>query len=396
MNETVGVKNIFLDVQRCIAPLQIPSAIPFDSMAQYQILRPRRRANRIGLNKSHSTDRGFQCGWMEKRLGNGVCTQSLERQHAQHIKRIIHSPMRLNPGMERHSLKSGRWILALTVVVLFSYWKLVFTKQFSILWQWELVSQSYSWYTYTAQWIHKGIVPIWDPFRYGGNSFIGEMQNGLFYPFKLALYLAPLDSNGLLSERAFNLFYVFSHWLAAVCMFALARYLKLSNFAALVAGICFGLGGFIQWTAWLNILDAMPWLPLIVLFLLRAFDSDRTAGYLGCLINACVAGLALGMTFLAGSLHIAIMDAIVVATLSTYLYFTNPKRNLPRAAIVVAAIAITSLLVGAVQLWPSFEYSPLAGSAAIRRSGHFNESPIRSWRRTRSVLNLCSLSFLVR
>src|SRR5262249_52367335 len=149
----------------------------------------------------------------------------------------------------------------------------------------------------------------WDPFRYGGNSFVAEMQTGLFYPFKLALYLAPLDSNGLLSERAFNLFYVFSHWLAAVWMFALARYLRLSNFASLIAGICFGLAGFIQWTAWSNILDAMPWLPLVVLFLLRAFDNDRPAGYL---INAGVAGLALGMTFLAGSLHIAIMDAIVV------------------------------------------------------------------------------------
>src|SRR5262249_44727606 len=82
--------------------------------------------------------------------------------------------------MRRAIFTSAQWIVVLTLLVLFSYWKIVFTKQFSILWQWEMVSQYYAWYTYAAAWIHKGIVPLWDPFRYGGNSFIGEMQNGLF------------------------------------------------------------------------------------------------------------------------------------------------------------------------------------------------------------------------
>src|SRR5258705_2376703 len=145
--------------------------------------------------------------------------------------------------MSRRWLKSAPWIVTLTVVVLLSYWKIVFTKQFSILWLWEMVNQYYAWDTYAATYIQRWILPLWDPLRYGGNTFIGEMQNGLCYPFKLALYLGPLDSNGLLSERAFHLFYVFSHWLAAVWMFLLARYLKLSYLPALVAGMCFGLGG---------------------------------------------------------------------------------------------------------------------------------------------------------
>src|SRR5262245_17566132 len=127
--------------------------------------------------------------------------------------------------MSRTRPRSGGWILIMTLVVLLSYWKIVFTKQFSILWQWEMVSQYCSLVTYAATYMQKGIVPMLDPFRYAGNSFIGEMQTGLFYPFKLALFLWPLDSNGLLSERAFHLFYVFSHWLAAFWMFLLARYL---------------------------------------------------------------------------------------------------------------------------------------------------------------------------
>src|SRR5262245_12157759 len=169
-----------------------------------------------------------------------------------------------------HSVrKAAPSVLLLTAIVILSYWKIIFTKQFSILWESDVVSAHYAWYTYAAQWIQKGVVPLWDPTRYGGNTFIGEMQNGLFYPFKLALYLAPLDQNGLLSERFYNLFFVFSHWLAAFFMFLLARYLKLNYLPALVAGICFGLGGFIQWPPWPYLLDAMVWLPLIVLFVLR-------------------------------------------------------------------------------------------------------------------------------
>src|SRR5438067_6072353 len=171
------------------------------------------------------------------------------------------------PGSVR---KAVPWILTLTGVVVLSYWKIVFTKQFSILWPSDIVSAHYAWYTYAAHWIQKGIVPLWDPTRYGGGTFVGEMQNGLFYPFKLVLYLAPLDQNGLLSERVYNLVFVFSHWLAAFSMFLLARYLKLNRLAALVAGICFGLGGSVQSTPWPFLLDAMVWLPLIVLFILRA------------------------------------------------------------------------------------------------------------------------------
>ena len=254
--------------------------------------------------------------------------------------------------------KYGRWILALTLVVVISYWKIIFTKQFLILWQWEMVSQHYAWYTYVAQYVRKGILPLWDPFRYAGNTFIGEMQTGLFYPLKVPLYFAPLDQNGLLSERAYNLYYVFSHWLIAVFTFLLVRRLGLGNLAAVVAGICFGLGGFVQWTPWPYMLDAMAWLPLVFLFLLRAFESD---GSFVRLSNAAVAGLALGMTVLAGSIHFALIDAIVAVTLTAYLWsFERHKISTASAAAILVTVGTVSIVSSAVQLLPSLEYSRFA------------------------------------
>src|SRR5262249_46283144 len=159
------------------------------------------------------------------------------------------------------------------------------------------------------------------------------------------------------SERVFNVFYVFSHWLAAVWMFILARYLKLGRFASLLAAICFGLGGFVGGVGWSYMLNAMVWLPLVVVVVLPGFDFVRSSRRQ---FNSCVAGLALGMTFLAGGLHIAILDAIVVVTLAAYIFAQERRRNAAlTAAAVVSTVAIVSILFGAVQLLPSLEYGSL-------------------------------------
>jgi hypothetical protein len=101
-------------------------------------------------------------------------------------------------------MRTLRWVLLLTGIVILFYWKLVFTKQFSFLWDWEPVTQSYSWLNFAASSIHKGILPIWDPYRFSGNTFIGEMQTGLFYPLKFLVYILPFDSNGMVPERAYR------------------------------------------------------------------------------------------------------------------------------------------------------------------------------------------------
>ena len=113
-------------------------------------------------------------------------------------------------------MRTLRWVLLLTGIVVLFYWKLVFTKQFTVLWDWEPVTQSYSWFNFAATSIHKGILPIWDPYRFSGNTFIGEMQTGLFYPLKFLVYILPLDANGMVPERAYSALYVVTHLLAAL------------------------------------------------------------------------------------------------------------------------------------------------------------------------------------
>ena len=235
------------------------------------------------------------------------------------------------------------------------YWRIVFTKQFTVLWQWEPVTQSYSWYNFAATAIHKGRLPIWDPYRFSGNTFIGEMQTGLFYPLKFLVYIMPLDGNGMVSERIYNEFYVLTHILAAIFMFLLARHLRLSPLGSFVAGLSFSLGGYLANTGHPHTLDSGIWLPLIVLFFLRS--SEERAVERGAFF-AALSGLSLGMAVLAGGIHMVIMGGILVATMALVLNSSEPNRQ--RIFGMAAIVAVMALLFGAVQLLPSFEYGPLS------------------------------------
>ena len=279
-----------------------------------------------------------------------------------------------------------KWFALLAVVTVLFFWKIVLSGQFSMILEYEGANQGYSWYHFTAASLQKGVLPLWDPYAHSGRSFSGEMQTGLFYPLKLPLYFWPLEEGKPLSERGFHILYVFAHLLAASFMFLLAEELGLERFPAFVSAICFGLGGFVGKTMWPDMVDSAIWLPLILLFLLRALNAGLTAKGAA---HAGLAGAALGLSVLGGRLHVPLMDGLVVVSAAAFFAcapcFESGRqregavrsltvaalsraaqsraaqsRPLIWAAIAVAIVAIIAFAVSAVQLFPSMEYSKMA------------------------------------
>jgi hypothetical protein len=256
-----------------------------------------------------------------------------------------------------------KWILALLVLTLLFYWKIVFTGQFSILTSEEAVNQGYCWYNFAASTVQHGRLPLWDPFVAAGRTFVGGMETGLFYPVKWLLYAFPMGPSGQLSPRLYQDFIVLAHFLAACFMFLLIKDLGLSSFSGLAAGITFGMGGLIARAPWPDMIDSAVWLPLVILFLrraLRSVEPGRKIRY------GALCGMALGMAVLAGRIHIVMMDVIVVV--SAALYFTwnagdGEKRGTPAldrwisTAKIVGIIGVLAFCIGAIQLLPSVELS---------------------------------------
>ncbi len=139
------------------------------------------------------------------------------------------------------------------------------------------------------------------------------MQTGAFYPLYFLLALFPVNRRGVFSPELYNMMYALVHFLGAYFMFLLVRELELSVFAAVVASVCFSFRGINRpgWQEWPHLLNSGVWLPPIVLFLLKALKA-RGARDAALYASAC--GGCLGLSILAGGLHFAIMQAIVIIT----------------------------------------------------------------------------------
>ena len=256
------------------------------------------------------------------------------------------------------------WLLLFLPVTALFYWKIILTRQFSLLTDREAVNQGYAWMHFTITSIRHGRLPIWDPYTLAGHSFPGEMQTAAFYPIHLLLALIPFNQASVLSPVTYHVWFAAAHVLAACFMFALIRELELSRFSAFIGGICFSLGGYVAYMAWPHLLESATWLPLVFLFLLRAL---RATDLRLAIRNACVGGLMLGMSVLAGGLHVVIMDALVVVSAGIYYACSSvpepqsrPSGSLSaglRAAIVICVLGVVGLAAGAIQLFPSIEYS---------------------------------------
>lgn len=268
---------------------------------------------------------------------------------------------------------TSKWCLALVIAVLLFYWKLFFPSQFTLLDGVEAVRQGYSWLHFWMRSVRAGSLPIWDPYALAGYSFPGEMQTGAFYPLYLLLLLLPLSPDGLLSSMQYNGLILSAHVLAALFMFALARDLNLSHFGSFVSAFCFSVGSFTGRVLWPHMLGSSIWLPLIFLYLLRALNASemrRRVSY------SLLSGCFLGMSLLAGGLHIAMAQTMVVVTAAAYYAascrategrggMVNPV--VLRSAQVAALIVLAGFCVASVQLLPSHVYA----SRSIRFLGPF-------------------------
>ncbi|MBV8732993.1 MAG: YfhO family protein, partial [Acidobacteriia bacterium] len=254
------------------------------------------------------------------------------------------------------------WLALFIPAILLFYWKILLTRQFSLLTEPEGVNQSYAWLRYWVYSIRHGVLPLWDPYVFAGRSFAGEMQTAAFYPLHLLLALFPMNRHGLLSPYLYHAWWAGVHLLGAWLMFLLIREFGLSLFAGFIAGICFSLGGFVSRMGWPHMLESSIWLPLIFLFLLRALRAYETRTLFR---NASLGGLALGMSILAGGFHLVILQVLVIVSAAGFYAAAGGEPKLAkwrwrRAVLAAGVLTCVGAAAGAIQLLPSAEYSARA------------------------------------
>jgi hypothetical protein len=251
-------------------------------------------------------------------------------------------------------MRIGRlWMaLVLFLVVAGFYWKLTLTKQFDWIWGYDLSNQVLPWFEEQARAWGKQGIPIWDPYVWGGQPLLGQMQPGAAYPLNWILFALPLH-NGEIKWWELQWYFVAIRLMAVSFCYLLCRDMGRSRAASLLAGAVFGLGGYIGNTGWPQMVNGAVWLPAVFLFLLRAGRGKNVVA------NAALSGMFLGISFLSGHHQAPMFMALAAAGVWLYYMFRSRRMDwsYTRAAALSAAIALAT---GALQILPAYEYGRLA------------------------------------
>ncbi len=163
-------------------------------------------------------------------------------------------------------------------------------------------------YTFIARSLRDGVLPLWNPYLYGGAPFAADIQTGLFYPLHLLVFtLVPAVTYRLLENLA-----VLHVWLAGACMYVCLRGLLPDSHAvkippALAGATAFMLSDFfVVHLGNLNMIEAAAWLPLTFVLLHRALTDDRPW-------LAVAAGGVLAVTYYAGHVQPFLMTVLLLA-----------------------------------------------------------------------------------
>jgi hypothetical protein len=185
----------------------------------------------------------------------------------------------------------------------------------------------------------RGELPLWNPYQFGGCPLAANGQSALFYPPNwLCFGLLPV-------ALGFRLTAAGHLWWAAAGAWWLARQLRCRRAAALVAGLCFGLSGFlVTWLTLPTLISSAAWLPWAVGCVERARATGRVRW--GVASGAC-----LGLSALAG--HPQIFYYVALATGAVGL-----ARLLPRRWPALLGCGVAAALTAAPALLPVLELAP--------------------------------------
>lgn len=177
----------------------------------------------------------------------------------------------------------------------------------------------------------RGVVPAWNPFTFSGTPFLASGQAGVFFPLNLAGVVLP-------PAIAYNLSVVLSFVVAGLGAWLLARRLVGDPVGATVAGLSFGLGGFMfGHVGHQSMIQTAAWLPWI----LYGFEVLRTRVTPR---RVLAAALPVCLALLAGHTQ---MFALAIAVLALYAVISAPRRILAGVAMVTAGAGLA-----AIQLLP--------------------------------------------
>jgi len=124
----------------------------------------------------------------------------------------------------------------------------------------DIALEDQPWAVVARSQLASGHLPLWNPYEYGGMTYVGNMQSALFFPLTWLLLILPLG-------YAWGVVAIAKLVLAGLGTYALARALRAGPGGALLGGTVYLLSApLIAWLQWPvgSEIALFPWLLLAV------------------------------------------------------------------------------------------------------------------------------------
>src|ERR1035437_9405702 len=176
------------------------------------------------------------------------------------------------------------------------------------LWE-DFVEQEFPFRTLAATSLAQEVLPQWDPYIFAGMPFMADIQVAFWYPFNLLQTL--FVSDGYLSPSVIQWFILMHYAIAGIGMYWFAKkILDVDDWSAVFAGVAYAFGGYITAQAIHQmIVYHIVLFPFCAFFFVRGFGSWR---------HAIVAGLLLGVMYLAGHPRSTLYFTMLLGLLAVY------------------------------------------------------------------------------
>ncbi|MBN1826783.1 MAG: hypothetical protein JW958_11010 [Candidatus Eisenbacteria bacterium] len=262
-------------------------------------------------------------------------------------------------GEERTAARDALGVLLfLGAVLILYYWRNLIGFPFERAWFWEdFLYQNFPYRAFQAVELRGGTFPLWNPYQFGGMPYAADVQAAAFYPPNLLL--AAGVAGGWLAPVWVELLSVAHALLGGFFLYIFVRRFTACAYASALAGTAWALSGF--FTVRMihgNVLAVVAWLPLALLFYLRAAERRSAAA-------AVLGGLFFGLSLLGGSPQYSLFGIFTLGLLALYLA-ARPfgegggwrRRAIPPA--LAALLLLVAAGVAAIQLLPTEEMSRLS------------------------------------
>ncbi len=248
--------------------------------------------------------------------------------------------------------------------------------------QGDFAEQFYAFARFAYDELAQGRLPLWNPYTYAGHPFLADVQSAVFYPPSLLIMFIASFFGG------FSLYWlewqaVLHFSLAGVFTFLFAHHiLALENadassrftphasralhtpLAAFLSAITFAFGGYL--TAYpsqqLAVLETDVWLPLILLCISRAVESQAKTSF--AIRHSLLAGFFLGIALLAGHPQSALYVLLVSIA---FMAFHGRRQNWRWRALILRSLVmlVVALGISAAQWLPSLEFMQLSSRSHL-------------------------------